>query len=146
MSQIEARLAAKRDALRGGAVKMPPASEFERLRSRIEALNKLDFEESVGVGDLLDTLEAILPDHVVITSLDYDRAVRTIDLAAVSASSDDLTAFFDALYRTGMFSQVRLVDKLQIEADGGGAQTQVRMALQVGRQSLRGAGRTEAKS
>lgn len=143
MNQLGVRLTVKRDALRRQSAKLPAPGEFERLRGRIEALNRLDFDASVSVGDLLDAFEAALPDYVMITSLDYDRAVRTIDLAAISASSEDLTTFFDTLYRTGLFSQVRLVDKMQIEAQGT-AQTQVRISLQVGARRLPGP--AEAKS
>ncbi len=128
---LGARLAEKAAALRGKAASVPPPSEFRKLRDRIVALNRLDFDAGVSVGGLLDELEAVLPDQVVVTSLGYDRTARSVDLAAVSVSSADLTSFFDVLDKSRLFSQVRLVDKMQIEAQGG-VQTQVRMYLTVG--------------
>lgn len=141
MRHLGTRLAAKAKTLRSKAASMPAVSEFDKLRHRIVSLNKLNFNTSVSVGGLLDELEAILPEQVVITSLGYDRANHAVDLAAVSVSSGDLTSFFDTLNKSKLFSQVRLVDKMQVETESG-TQTQARIFLQVAAQRLNTEGRS----
>lgn len=130
LENLGTKLAAKSRVLRDHASQLPASQEFERLRGRIANLNQLDANTGVSVGGLLDSMESILPDRVVVTSLSYDRAVSSVDLSAVSLSSEDLTSFFDALHRTKLFSQVRLVEKIQVDLNGS-IQTQVRIYLQV---------------
>jgi Tfp pilus assembly protein PilN len=128
---LEERLALKIADVRQRATEAPSVEAFDGLSSRIRALNDLDFAAQLGVSELFDILETIIPDQVLLSSLRYDRARGMVDLAASSASSEELTRFFEALHKQGRFFQARLTEKLQIDAQGG-LQTQVRIQFHVG--------------
>lgn len=127
------RLAVKVAELRDATTQAPSLEAFERLQARIVALNRLDFAAKLSVAELLDALETTLPDQVLLTSLRYDRVRGSVDLAAVSSSSEDLTRFFEALHADRRFHEVRLAEKLQVDGRGGGPQMQVRIYFEIGR-------------
>jgi hypothetical protein len=108
----------------------PEAAAISALRQRIASLNLLDFGQAPGVTQVLSVLEGLLPPAVALQSLDYDRVRGTLDLVAVSASSEDLTAFFDIASRSPFFKAVRLVDKKQAGTlDGGTGLFQARLNI-----------------
>jgi Tfp pilus assembly protein PilN len=108
----------------------PEAAAIDLLRQRIASLNALDFEQAPPVTRVLTVLEQLMPPTVALQNLDYDRAKGSLELLAVSGSSEDLTAFFDVASRSPFFKTVRLVDKKQAgTADDGTALFQVRLSV-----------------
>ena len=108
----------------------PEAAAIGLLRQRIASLNALDFEQAPAVTRVLSVLEELMPPTVALQNLDYDRAKGSLELQAVSGSSEDLTAFFDVASRSPFFKTVRLVDKKQAgTSDDGTALFQVRLSV-----------------
>ncbi len=108
----------------------PEAGAIGLLRQRIASLNALDFEQAPAVTRVLSVLEELMPPTVALQNLDYDRAKGSLELQAVSGSSEDLTAFFDVASRSPFFKTVRLVDKKQAgTSDDGTALFQVRLSV-----------------
>lgn len=129
-SRIQEKLAVQLAEARKKAEGAPPPEAFRALRSRIERLNVLDFAGSASTVKLLDALEGLLPQRVALTAMDYDRNKRTVELIAVSESSEDLTSLYDVLDKHHLFMNVRLLDKKQ--APGVlGSQVQVHLNLQL---------------
>jgi hypothetical protein len=119
--------AALRDQQTGGE---PDTAAIAALRRRIASLNALDFAQAPSVTGVLGILENLMPDAVALQNLDYDRTRGALDLVALSASSEDLTAFFDAATKNLAFKTVRLIDKKQAgAAEDGIAQYQVRLSI-----------------
>ena len=107
----------------------PEAAAIGLLRQRIASLNALDFE-AARPSRVLSVLEEVMPPTVALQNLDYDRAKGSLELQAVSGSSEDLTAFFDVASRSPFFKTVRLVDKKQAgTSDDGTALFQVRLSV-----------------
>jgi Tfp pilus assembly protein PilN len=130
MVEQAATLAAETQELRQKELQNPGAAAIGTLRQRIAALNSLDFAQAPGVIAVLSALEQLMPGPVALQNLDYDRNHGALDLAAVSASSDELTAFFDAATKSPAFKSVRLIDKKQASAgEEAGAQFQVRLSI-----------------
>lgn len=94
----------------------PKPEDIAGLRRQILRLNAADDALGLDIDELLHVLEDRQPGNVRITSLDYDRSKGLADLVAVSASSQDLTSFFDSLDREEKFAGVRLVDKMQVRS------------------------------
>ncbi len=125
-SQISTELA----ALRKRDVNEPEASAIGALRQRIASLNSLDFGTSPAVARVLTVLEDLMPYQVALQNIDYDRSKGTIELVAVSKSSNELTTFYDIANRSQFFQNVRLVDKKQAGRSDDGAQLfQVRLSI-----------------
>lgn len=125
-----AGLRAQVQALRGQELRNPDAAAIGALRRRIAALNSLDFEKAPAVMSVLAALEEIMPAAVALQNLDYDRTHGALDLVAISASSEELTAFFDAATKSQAFKAVRLIDKKQASAsEDGSPQFQVRLSI-----------------
>ncbi len=131
MVKQTAGLAAESAALRNQQnLQHPGAAAIAALRQRIASLNALDFAQAPSVTSVLAVLEELMPGTVALQNLDYDRTRGALDLVATSASSEDLTAFFDAATKNPAFKAVRLVDKKQAgAADDGTAQFQVRLSI-----------------
>jgi Tfp pilus assembly protein PilN len=129
VKQITA-VAAEATSLRSQRTNEPDAVAVNALRKRIASLNALDFGAAPSVARVLAVLEQLMPAGVALQSLDYDRGRATLELVAVSESSDDLTAFFDITSRTSFFKSVRLVDKKQAGTTESQAQLfQVRLSM-----------------
>jgi hypothetical protein len=109
-SEAEAELAILRRQQNGPELE---AAAVGVLRQRIAALNALDFGSAPAVARVLSILEDLMPPAVALQSFDYDRAKGTLDLVAVSESSEDLTRLFDVASRSPFFKGVRLIDKKQ---------------------------------
>jgi Tfp pilus assembly protein PilN len=125
-----ASLSAEAGALRREDLHNPGAAAATALRQRIASLNSLDFGQAPAVTSVLTALEEVMPGTVALESLDYDRANNTLILVAVSPSSEELTAFFDAASRSPSFKAVRLADKKQGSAGPDGAlQFLVRLSI-----------------
>ena len=126
-----AALAAETATLREGQkLSEPEAAAIGLLRQRIASLNALDFEAAPAVTRVLSVLEELMPPTVALQNLDYDRAKGSLELQALSGSSEDLTAFFDVASRSPFFKTVRLVDKKQAgTSDDGTALFQVRLSV-----------------
>ncbi len=126
-----ADLAAESDALRNQQnINDPDAGAIAALRQRIAVLNALDFAQAPAVTGVLAILEELMPAAVALQNLDYDRTRGALELVAISASSEDLTAFFDAATKSPFFKTVRLVDKKQAgSSDDGTALYQVRLSI-----------------
>ncbi len=128
-----ADLAAQAQALRGHGLQNPDAAAIGVLRRRIASLNALDFAEAPAVTSVLAALEEMMPAAVALQNLDYDRTHGALDLVAISASSEELTAFFDAATKSPAFKAVRLIDKKQASAaEDGTMQFQVRLSITPG--------------
>ncbi len=125
-----AALTVEAQGLRQQELQNPDAAAITGLRRRIAALNSLDFAQAPGVIGVLAALEELMPGPVALQNLDYDRTHGALDLVAVSESSDELTAFFDAATKSPAFKSVRLIDKKQAStAEDGAAQFQVRLTI-----------------
>lgn len=126
-----ADLAQEAAALRNQrTVEDPDAAAIAALRRRIASLNALDFAQAPSVTSVLGVLEDLLPDDVALQNLDYDRIRGALDLVALSGSSEQLTAFFDAATKSPAFRTVRLIDKkLAGAAEDGTMQYQVRLSI-----------------
>jgi hypothetical protein len=124
-------LAAEAEAMRNlRSLEDPEPAAIAALRGRIAALNALDFEQAPAVTNVLAVLEELMPGAVALQNLDYDRIHGALELVAVSASSEDLTVFFDAASKSPAFKAVRLVDKKQAGAtEDGTMQYQVRLSI-----------------
>jgi hypothetical protein len=108
----------------------PGPAAIAALRGRIASLNALDFAQAPSVTSVLAVLEELMPGAVALQNLDHDRIHGALELVAVSASSEDLTAFFDAASKSPAFKSVRLVDKKQAGAsEDGTMQYQVRLSI-----------------
>ncbi len=108
----------------------PQAAAIGELRQRIVSLNALDFGQAPPVTSVLSALEELMPPAVALQNLDYDRTKGTLEIVAVSASSEDLTNFFDIASRSRSFKAVRLIDKKQAGAsDEGVSLFQVRLSI-----------------
>ncbi len=131
MVEQAAALAAETATLRKEqTLNEPEAAAIGLLRQRIASLNALDFEQAPAVTRVLSVLEELVPPTVALQNLDYDRAKGSLELQAVSGSSEDLTAFFDVASRSPFFKTVRLVDKKQAgTSDDGTALFQVRLSV-----------------
>lgn len=129
-ARIQVKLSEQLAQAKVRAAEAPPPEAFRALRTRIERLNVLDFAGSASTAKLLDALEGVLPPRVALTALDYDRSKRTVEMVAVSESSEELTSLYDVLDRHHLFVNVRLLDKKQ--APGAlGSQVQVHLNLQL---------------
>jgi Tfp pilus assembly protein PilN len=131
MVEQAAALAAETATLRKEqTLNEPEAAAIGLLRQRIASLNALDFEQAPAVTRVLSVLEELMPPTVALQNFDYDRAKGSLELQAVSGSSEDLTAFFDVASRSPFFKTVRLVDKKQAgTSDDGTALFQVRLSV-----------------
>jgi Tfp pilus assembly protein PilN len=129
-ARIQEKLSEQLAQAKERAAAAPPPEAFRALRSRIERLNVLDFAGSASTDKLFDALEGLLPLRVALTALDYDRSKRTVEIVAVSESSEDLTSLYDVLDRHHLFVNVRLLDKKQA-AGALGSQVQVHLNLQL---------------
>ena len=126
-----ATLAAEAETVRGQqSAAEPSPAEIAALRARIASLNALDFAQAPAVTSVLAVLEELMPGAVALQDLQYDRIHGAIELVAMSASSEELTAFFDAASKSPAFKSVRLVDKKQAgAAEDGTMQYQVRLSI-----------------
>jgi Tfp pilus assembly protein PilN len=129
-ARIQEKLTEQLAQARERASSAPPPAAFRALRSRIERLNVLDFAGSASTAKLFDALEGLLPPRVALTALDYDRGKRTVEMVAVSESSEDLTSLYDVLDRHHLFVNVRLLDKKQA-AGALASQVQVHLNFQL---------------
>jgi Tfp pilus assembly protein PilN len=131
MAAQAAELAAEAASLRGRQnLNEPEAGAIGALRQRIASLNALDFGQAPSVNRVLSALEQLMPPAVAVQNLDYDRAKGTLELVAISQSSDELTSFFDIANRSSFFKAVRLIDKKQAGAgEDGSPLYQVRLSL-----------------
>lgn len=126
ISDIGAELASLRSQHTGE----PDAGAIKALRQRIASLNALDFGAAPSVTGVLAVLEQLTPPTVALQNLDYDRGRMTLEIVAVSESSEDLTAFFDIVNRSSFFKSVRLVDKKQAGSTSGSVPLyQVRLSI-----------------
>jgi hypothetical protein len=108
----------------------PDAAAIAALRQRIASLNAQDYAQAPSATGVLGILEDLMPDGVALQNFDYDRTRGALELVALSASSEDLTAFFDAATKSPAFKSVRLIDKkLAGAAEDGTAQYQVRLSI-----------------
>lgn len=123
---LKERMVAKVLALRSQIDAAPKPEDIATLRQQIARLDAADDGRGLDIDELLDVLEARLPGNVRITNLDYDRSKGLADVVAVSASSQDLTGFFDSLDHEAKFVGVRLVDKMQVHSSSG-AEIQVHL-------------------
>lgn len=131
MTGQAAELAGEAASLRGRQNRGEPgAGAIGALRRRIASLNALDFGQAPSVNRVLSALEQLMPPAVAVQNLDYDRAKGTLELVAISQSSDQLTSFFDIASRSSFFKAVRLIDKKQAgTAEDGSALYQVRLSI-----------------
>ncbi|MGO9171671.1 MAG: PilN domain-containing protein [Rhodomicrobium sp.] len=104
---------AQLESLRSQHTDEPDAAAIKALRQRIASLNALDVGVAPSVTSVLAVLEQLTPPAVALQNLDYDRVRGSLELVAVSESSEELTAFFDMTSRSSFFKTVRLVDKKQ---------------------------------
>jgi hypothetical protein len=127
-----AEIGAELDSLRSQHLDEPDASAIGALRQRIASLNALDFGAAPSVTRVLAVLEQLTPPAVALQNLDYDRSRGSLELVAVSESSEDLTAFFDITNRSSVFKSVRLVDKKQAGVSENSAPLyQVRLSMRL---------------
>ncbi|WP_037241719.1 hypothetical protein, partial [Rhodomicrobium udaipurense] len=99
--------------LRARPLDTPDAASISALRRRIDAVNALDFGAAPSLVAVLSALEALTPPNVAVANLEYDRNRGSLEMLALSRSSEKLTAFFDKASRSAFFKEVRLVDKKQ---------------------------------
>lgn len=125
MEGLTVRAQIKLEALRQAADSAPSLAAFEALRQRIATVNRLDFGGAPGVVEVLDRLEAVLPDAAALAALDHDRETGVIEIVADAERSADLTSLFDRLDRDAGFSGVRLIDKKRMAND----RTRVRLGM-----------------
>jgi Tfp pilus assembly protein PilN len=131
MAAQAAELAAEAANLNGRQnLNEPEAGALGALRQRIVSLNALDFGQAPSINRVLAALEQLMPPPVALQNLDYDRAKGTLELVAISGSSDELTSFFDIASRSSFFKTVRLLDKKQAgTAEDGSLLYQVRLSI-----------------
>ena len=71
-----------------------------------------------------------MPHAVALQNFDYDRSKGTLDLVAISASSEELTAFYSIANQSTFFKNVRLIDKKQAgTSENGERMFQVRLSV-----------------
>jgi Fimbrial assembly protein (PilN) len=123
-------IGAQLESLRAQHTNEPDAAAIRALRQRIASLNALDFGAAPSVARVLAVFEELTPPAVALQSFDYDRGRGTLDLVAVSESSEELTGFFDITNRSSFFKSVRLVDKKQAgTSENGAPMFQVRLSI-----------------
>jgi hypothetical protein len=126
LARIEERLApaAPREAL-------PPASELDSLRQRVQALNKLSGMRGWSTPQLLAWLGAQLPDNVYLVSLHHKPREGEALLVAESTSAESLTGFLLRLEKEPRFAEVLLSKQGVRGAEGAGAvQFEIRVRWQ----------------
>ncbi len=120
------------EKLRSAQTGEPDAAGIKALRQRIASLNALDFGAAPSVTRVLAVLEELTPPAVALQNLDYDRGRGSLELVAVSESTEELTAFFDITSRSSFFKSVRLVDKKQAgTSENSSPLFQARLSLQL---------------
>ncbi|ADP71055.1 Fimbrial assembly family protein [Rhodomicrobium vannielii ATCC 17100] len=128
--QAAKNAAAQLADLRAQPLNAPDAASISALRRRIEAVNALDFGAAPSLLAVLSALEALTPPSVAVASLEYDRNRGSLEMLAVSRSSEELTAFFDKASRSASFKEVRLIDKKQTSsAEGSEPLFQARLSM-----------------
>jgi Tfp pilus assembly protein PilN len=120
------------ESLRSQHTDEPDAAAIKALRQRIASLNALDFGAAPSATSVLAVLEQLTPPAVALQTLDYDRGRGSLELVAVSETSEELTAFFDITSRSSFFKSVRLVDKKQAgTAENSAPLFQVRLSIRM---------------
>ncbi len=108
--RLEARLAriAEQLALAAPSEALPPPTELDSLRSRVQALNKLSGIRGWSTPQLLGWLGAQLPDNVYLVSLYHKPREGEALLVAESKSAESLTGFLLRLEKEPRFAEVLL--------------------------------------
>ena len=126
--ELETRLErAKKAADEVSETPLPPRADLDRLRTRVVAINQITGVGGKTLTDVLQRLEASLPDDVALTTLHYQRRQKEITLVAEATRADILTEVLQRLESNGAFHDVRLLRQSERSSGRGGVQFELRL-------------------
>jgi hypothetical protein len=121
--RLQSRLATIEEQLAAAAPRepLPPRSELESLRQRVQAINKLSGLRGWGTPQLLGWLGTRLPENVYLVSLYHKPREGEALLVAESPSAEALTGFLLRLEKEPRFAEVLLSKQGARGVPGAGA-------------------------